>query len=50
MNLQHGSWPEHVLLFLGAWFALAIIVVSVFPLIGWLYSILHSEDDNDNRY
>lgn len=49
MNLQHGSWLEHLLLFLGAWLLLACVVASILPIVlgiyGWLLRGRDEEDD-----
>lgn len=47
MNLEHGSWFEHVLLFLGAWLLVAIIVAASIPLWDWIYNLLHPDNEED---
>lgn len=46
MNLQHGSWLEHLLLFLGAWLLVATVAASILGLFGWLHNRHHNDEED----
>lgn len=48
MNLQHGSWLEHLLLFLGAWVIVSAFAVAILTIPGWLYSKLHNKHSDED--